>query len=309
MEFLIDEEFDGLTVRDLLYRRGLSRGAITRLKKLESGITVNGERVTVRRVLAKGDILRLTTEDLREDENGHLIPEEMALDILFEDDDILALNKPPNMPTHISLGHPTGTLANGVFYYFSSRGIPFVFRAINRLDRDTSGVVLIAKNRTSAARLSGLLQSGKIRKKYIAVLNGQLSPELGEITAPIRRKPDSIMLREICENTHEGGKTALTVYRVLGRGKGITVAEAEPITGRTHQLRVHFASVGCPIVGDSLYGSAETSPTWADRQISRQALHAVSLTVDFGDRVLELRAPLCHDMALLTRDINLSEKI
>ncbi len=309
MEFLISEDFDGKTVRDLLYQNGISRGAVTRLKKIENGITVNGERVTVRKVLAKGDLLRLMTEDLLEDENGHLVPEAMELDIIYEDDDIIAINKPPRMPTHISLGHPTGTLANGVAHYFASRGIPFVFRAVNRLDRDTSGVVLIAKNRLSAARLSGLLQVGRIRKKYIAVLNGEILSESGEITASIRRKPDSIMLREVCEPSAEGGKTALTVYRVLGRGNGITVVEAEPITGRTHQLRVHFASVGCPIVGDSFYGSAETAPTWADEGISRQALHAASLTIDFGDRALRLTAPLYEDMAALVCDINLSEKI
>lgn len=309
MEYLIDGDFDGRSVKDLMQHSRISHGAITRLKRLERGITVNGKRVTVRKILKKGDILCLATEDLPEDENAHLIPEKMELDILYEDENMLAVNKPPYMPAHISLGHRTGTLANGVAYYFSSRGIPFVFRAVNRLDRDTSGVILIAKNRLSAARLSKLMQTGKIRKKYIAVLNGELSPSEGEIRKPIRRKPDSIMLREVCEISDDGAKNALTAYKVLGVGGGVTLVEAEPITGRTHQLRVHFASEGCPIVGDGFYGSAENAPTWADKAICRQALHAASLHIDFGDRVLEITAPLCDDMAALVKHINLSEKI
>ncbi len=309
MEYLIDEGFDGKTVKDLLRQSGISHGAVTRLKRLERGITVNGERVTVRKVLQKGDILRLMTDDLQSDENAHLIPEEMELDILYEDGDIIAINKPPFMPAHISLGHQSGTLANGVAYYFSSRGIPFVFRAVNRLDRDTSGVILIAKNKISAARFSKLLQSGKIKKKYIAVLNGELSSAVGEIRKPIRRKPDSIMLREVCEASDHGAKSALTVYTVLGVGGDVTLVEAEPITGRTHQLRVHFASEGCPIVGDGFYGSAESTPTWADKAISRQALHAASLEIDFGDRALKITAPLWEDMSALVKHINSSEKI
>lgn len=302
MEITITEDFDGRTVKDLLYKLGVSHGAITRLKKIPDGITLNGNHVTVRKVLTKGDILRLMTEDLSDDENKYLIPEKMSLEILYEDSDVLALNKPPHMPTHISLGHRTGTLSNGVAYYFSSRGIPFVFRAVNRLDRDTSGVVLIAKNRISSARLSEILQSGKIRKKYIAILEGRLPSASGEINGAIRRVPDSIMLREVCHAGDNGAKTALTRYEVLGYGDGLTVVSAEPVTGRTHQLRVHFSSLGCPILGDGLYGNAN-----GEAVIGRQALHAYSLDIDFGGRKLSITAPLPEDMKSVINKIGLSE--
>ena len=299
MEIRIDESFAGHTVKDWLYKNGISRGLITHLKKLDGGITVNGEHATVRCVLDAGDTLALALDDRAEDENQFLVPTELPLDIIYEDDDMIAVNKPPNMPTHPSLGHFEDTLANALAYYFSRRGIPFVFRAVNRLDRDTGGVVLIAKSRLAAARLSELMQSGKIRKTYIAVLNGIISPESGFIDAPIRRRENSIMLRETCLITDSGAKSALSEYKTLAVGDGICVVEAEPITGRTHQLRVHFSHMGCPIVGDGFYGSAEREPTKYDRLMTRQALHARSLEIDLGDRMLKLTAELPSDMERL----------
>lgn len=297
----IKDSLVGLTVKEVLYRHGISHGLITHLKKLESGITVNGEHATVRRILSDGDILLLETEDRTEDENEFLTPTEMPLDIIYEDDDLIAVNKPPNMATHPSLGHFDDTLANGLAYYFTSRTIPFVFRAVNRLDRDTSGVVLVAKNRISAARLTALMQSGKIRKSYIAVLDGVLSPQNGVIETYIRRREASVMLREVCESAADGAKHALTHYETLAVGNGASIVRAEPLTGRTHQLRVHFAHMRAPIVGDSFYGTAESSPTELDRLISRQALHAASLKIDFGERVLALDAALPEDMESLCK--------
>ena len=297
----IKDSLTGLTVKEVLYRNGISHGLITHLKKLETGITVNGEHATVRRVLNDGDILSLETEDRAEDENEFLTPTEMPLDIIYDDDDLIAVNKPPNTATHPSLGHFDDTLANGLAYYFTSRGIPFVFRAVNRLDRDTSGVVLVAKNRISAARLTSLMQSGKIQKSYIAVLGGVLSPQNGVIETYIRRREASVMLLEVCNSEAEGAKLALTHYETLAVGNGASIVRAEPLTGRTHQLRVHFAHVGAPIVGDSFYGTAEASPTELDRLIPRQALHAASLKIDFGERVLTLDAALPSDMESLCK--------
>ncbi len=299
MKLLINEEYAGLTVKEWLYKNHISRGLITHLKKRADGITVNGEHVTVRYVLKIGDTLSIAADDRREDENELLVPTKMELDILYEDDDIVAVNKPFGTATHPSLGHFEDTLANGLAYYYSSRGIPFVFRAINRLDRDTSGVVLVAKNRIAAANLTTLMQSGKIRKQYIAVLNGKIEPSEGEINAPVKRQEGTIMLREVCGDGTDGSKPALTVYKTLLRGSDASVVQAEPVTGRTHQLRVHFAHMGCPIVGDGFYGSAETTPTEYDKRMTRQALHASSLKIDFGDRVLNITADLPCDMAEL----------
>lgn len=299
MKILINEEYAGLTIKEWLYKNHISRGLITHLKKRADGITVNGEHVTVRYVLKIGDTLNIAADDRCEDENEFLVPTKMELDILYEDDDIVAVNKPFGMATHPSLGHFEDTLANGLAYYYSSRGIPFVFRAVNRLDRDTSGAVLVAKNRMSAASLTALMQSGKIRKQYIAVLNGRIEPPHGEINASIRRQTGTIMLREVCCDGADGSKPALTLYKTLLSCSDASVVQAEPVTGRTHQLRVHFAHMGCPIVGDGFYGSAETTPTEYDKRMTRQALHASSLKIDFGDRVLNITAGLPRDMAEL----------
>ncbi len=303
MEIFIDAHTAGLTVKDLLYRNGISRGLITSLKKREGGITVNGEHATVRRELREGDILRLSDEDRHEDENELLLPTKMPLDIIYEDEDMLAVNKPYGIPTHPSLGHFEDTLANGLAYYFYEKGLPFVFRAVNRLDRDTSGAVLIAKSRLSASKLTSLMQTGKIQKTYIAVLNGRICPEEGTVNAAIRRCEDSIMLRQVCDDGEDGAKSALTLYKTLLSSEDASVVEAQPITGRTHQLRVHFSHMGCPIVGDGFYGSAESTPTLYDRLMTRQALHASALSIDFGCRTLNITAPLSHDMEALIRAV------
>ncbi|MBQ8249625.1 MAG: RluA family pseudouridine synthase [Clostridia bacterium] len=308
MQIRIDASLAGLTVKELLLKYGISHSLAARLKRLDDGITVNGEHVTVRRILSEGDLLTLATEDLPQDENESLIPHEMPLDIIFEDDDLIAVNKPPDMATHPSIGHFEDTLANGLAYYFAAQGKPFVFRAVNRLDRDTSGVVLVAKSRLSAARLSGLMREGRIRKTYIAVLNGKLPDENGRIETCIRRKNASIILREVCEESADGAKHAITVYETLFSSDNASVVRAEPITGRTHQLRVHFSHLGAPIVGDAFYGTAEDMPTMLDSAVSRQALHAASLKIDFGDRLLELEADLPLDMVRLCNIIK-GEKI
>ncbi len=299
MNITVTKALDGITVKDWLYKNGISRGLITHLKKLEHGITVNGEHATVRRVLREGDVLALAIDDRHDDENENLVATEMTLDIIYEDDDMIAVNKPSDMPTHPSIGHFDDTLANGLAYYFSSRGIPFVFRAVNRLDRDTSGIVLVAKNRVSAARLGELMKSGKIRKGYIAVLGGVLTPRSGEIDAPIRRREASIILREVCDADAPNAKSALTAYETLAENGDCSIVRAEPITGRTHQLRVHFAHMGAPIVGDGMYGTAEASPTEYDREMSRHALHASSLKIDLGEKQITLSAELPSDMSLL----------
>ncbi len=299
MQTVIGKEYDGQTVKDWLYKNNISRGMITHLKKLPLGITVNGEHATVRKCLHNGDILALACKDRAEDTNEDLVPTEMPLDIIYEDDDLIAVNKPFDMATHPSLGHFTDTLANGLCHYFTSRGIPFVFRAINRLDRDTSGIVLITKNRPAASELTSLMQSGKIRKTYIAVLCGKITPECGCIDAAIRRCEQSIMLREVCNSDAPDGKSARTVYETLASASDASIVRAEPITGRTHQLRVHFAHMGCPIAGDGLYGFAETEPTVYDKMMTRQALHAASLTIERNCGTLKLEAALPADMQAL----------
>ena len=266
-ELLIDESRAGKRVFDLLRRElGLSNRMMTRLKQDEQGILVDGERVTVRYQLTAGQRLTLAVDD-RVPAAG-ILPVNLPLELLAEDADFFAVNKPPAMPTHPSHGHYTDTLANALAYHCAVVGEPFVFRPVNRLDRNTSGVVLVARNQLAAGRLAASMQAGEIEKRYLALLDGDLAPDRGKICAPIRRTADSIITRQVCADGE--GDFALTRWRVMARGRGHTLVEAVPVTGRTHQLRVHFAYLGCSIHGDDLYGRA------AD-DIARQALHAFSL--------------------------------
>lgn len=285
MEYSIGEDTAQMTVKNfLLSHLHLSHAQVTALKKLPLGILVNGAHVTVRYVLQPQDVLSLATEDREASET--IVPTPLPLCVLYEDDSLIVLNKPPFMPTHPSHGHYTDTLANGLAYLFETRGIPFVFRACSRLDRDTSGVVTIAKNRAAAYSMHCAHLAGTIQKEYLAVLNGTLTPAVGEISGCIRRKEESVITRTVTEND---GAPALTRYRVLAygcdrAGHPLTLVSAEPVTGRTHQLRVHFASRGTPILGDFLYGSqnadaqkdtvcGKPSEEGVSPDICRQALH------------------------------------
>ncbi|MBQ7354692.1 MAG: RluA family pseudouridine synthase [Clostridia bacterium] len=291
------------TVSDFLRGVGYSHKAISRFKRLEDGILLNGTRVTVRAILHTGDTLSLAAEDRAEEQNPYLEPVDLPLEVLYEDEGILAVTKPPFMPTHPSMGHTGDTLANAVAFYLYRKDRPFVFRAVNRLDRDTSGTVLLCKDRYTAAALAGAMGRGEIRKTYLALLSGELADDSGKITAAIRRKEASIITREAIpyrkgEPRPEGAQEALTRYEVVERLCGYTLVRAFPETGRTHQLRVHFAHIGHPIVGDTLYGSAH--PT-----LSRQALHAESLTFPHPDGSRRtISAPLPDDLQNLLKELS-----
>jgi len=300
MTYVISENDDGATVLFYLKQRlCLSRKQTTLLKKREQGILLNGSRVTVRAVLKSGDVLRLDTEDSAEDINEFVEPVELPLSIIYEDDDIVVLNKPGGMPTHTSLNHRNDTLANALAYYYKDK-MNFVFRAIGRLDKDTSGVVLVAKNRRSGYILSTAIAAGEIKKEYTALLDGYLYPDKGVIEAPIARKAESIIER-VVRSEDEGGQYACTEYEVICRSRNMTLVHASPITGRTHQLRVHFAHLNHYIMGDTLYG-----PSDADKIIPRQALHCNSLTFmhPTTGEMMKVTAELPDDMKTLLNRIS-----
>ena len=268
MIYKISAEENGKTVKEILrYGVGLSLAFTKQLKFLDNGIMLNGEKVTVRRTVSAGDILFLATEDVQKD--GVLTPTPLPLDIAYEDEYIVMPNKSADMPTHPSHNHRGDTLADALAYKYQEEGIPFVFRAISRLDRNTSGILLIAKDRISASRLSASMKNGDISKKYIAILEGELDFDEGTIDTYIKREAESIIFRKVCKE-NEGGDRAITKYKLLAKSNGYSLVLASPITGRTHQLRVHFSHIGAPILGDDMYGNE--SPL-----ISRHALHALSL--------------------------------
>ena len=269
MIYRISAEENGKTVKEVLrYGVGLSLAFTKQLKFLENGIMLNGEKVTVRKIVTEGDILFLATEDV--EKQGVLTPVNIPIDIVYEDEYIVMPNKSANMPTHPSHNHRGDTLADALAYKYQQEGTPFVFRAISRLDRNTSGILLIAKDRISASHLSDAMKSGNISKKYIAILDGELENDEGIIDTYIKREAESIIFRKVCKED-EGGDRAITKYKVLAKQNCYTLVLASPITGRTHQLRVHFSHVGAPILGDDMYGKESSL-------ISRHALHAFSLS-------------------------------
>ena len=283
-------KFVGLTVKEILTEElGFSKRAITSLKLRPDGILINGEHATVRAKIKKNDILTINSDDVVNNEEK-LVPSLVLPDIVYEDDDIIAVNKPPFMPTHQSQGHFYDTLANSLAYYFKLKERPFVFRSVNRLDRNTSGIVLVAKNRLASSKLSNQMKNDEISKSYIAILQGELDNDEGTIETHIRRKEKSIILREVCEKT-EDSKIAITSYKVLAKKSGLSLVLATPITGRTHQLRVHFSHIGAQILGDDLYG--EPSPL-----INRHVLHAYKLCFSHPGthKSIELFASLPADM-------------
>lgn len=291
MTVTVSPDHEGMLLRDYLRRQAsISRAMLTRLKNDPAGILLNGQHVTVRAILHAGDLLELATEDSAGDENEAILPVELPLDILYEDDDLVVVNKGAGMPTHPSHNHHDDTLANALVWRYRQMGVPFVFRAVNRLDRDTTGAVLVAKNRRAAYALSEQLAAGQIHKEYLAVVTGALRGE-GEISGNICRVEESLILRQVC--SPDRGDPALTRYSVLKTGDEFSLVRVNPITGRTHQIRVHFAHIGHPLVGDYLYGTPD------QMGMSRHALHARSLTFThpFTGRTLCTEAPVPADFA------------
>ncbi len=271
MLFVVTAEQEGKLLRDFL--RGdccMSRKTLCALKQKENGILLNGRSVTVRAVLSAGDKVEAAIEDREQDENPNVVPVGEMPDIIYEDDAVIAVNKPCGMPTHTSFGHYEDALSNAVCAYLKGKGQPFVFRAINRLDRDTSGVVLIAKNKYYASILSKSLEKGSFEKKYIAVVHGKTEP-CGRIEGYIEREGESIIKRRFLTEKTEASDYSLTEYKTLSSSENASLLKLSPITGRTHQLRVHMAHIGHPIFGDNMY-------CYENDGISRQALHAYTLT-------------------------------
>ena len=293
MKRIVKPEEDGMTLLALLKgRERLSSRTIKSLKFREGGIKVNGEEVTVRRVLREGDVIELAVEDREEDRAESVIPRMLPIKLLYRDAQVTVCNKPPHMPTHPSHGHLDDTLANALAYLASVKGEPFVFRPVNRLDGDTSGIVLTANDRISAGRLFGQMKNGEIRKTYIAVVCGVPEPMRGLIDAPIARADKGILMRTVSAEGREA-KTEYNTVAVSKDGKHSLVV-LRPLTGRTHQIRVHMSYIGCPLVGDFLYGERS-------ELIDRHALHAARMTFAHpaDGRTITVSAPLPDDLAEL----------
>lgn len=295
MDILTDEDLEGLTVREVLQKRlRYSSAMIKKLKFSEGGILVNGSFVTVRYVLKAGDVLSLSVEDKAEDVSPYTVPVALPIDVIYEDGHVTAVNKPPNMPSHPSHGHRDDTVSNALAYRYRDKS--YVFRPVNRLDRDTSGCMLTANTKAASYRLYLAMTGGEIRKSYVAVADGVPKITEGELTSRLRRCPDSIVKRQETSNDDPEGQDALTTYKVLYTDGVHSVLRLSPITGRTHQIRVQLAGIGCPVTGDDMYGAA--SP-----HIGRQALHSHVTTFPHPetDSPVTVCAPLPDDMVHLIK--------
>ena len=264
MKFVADTERSGVRIDRYLADvcPDFSRSYLQKLLK-EQMVSVNGKAVRANYKTQTGDEIMLQVPDMQ---TPDIQPEDIALDILYEDEDILVLNKPADMPVHPSAGNYENTLANGVSWYYKQQGKAFVYRCINRLDRDTTGVLVLAKNPLSGALLSAQMKQRQIRRTYLALTDG-IPPERGTISAPVARMDASVITREV---NFERGETAVTHFERLAVSNGYALVELHLDTGRTHQIRVHMKYIGCPLPGDFLY-----HPVF-DR-IGRQALHSLQL--------------------------------
>ena len=300
MDIIIENNYEGKLIREVLQKElGFSSNLIKKLKFSPDGIRVNGEWVTVRYMLKRGDILSLATEDKPEDVSPYIIPVELELPVVYEDEFVTAVNKPYNMPSHPSLGHKLDTVANALAYRY--RSSVYVFRPVNRLDRDTSGCMLTSNTKDASYKMYTAMVDGRIHKTYVAVLDGIPEEREGTLTSYMHRKENSIIERAECSPDDPDAKIAVTEYRVVCEKDGRCIVLASPITGRTHQIRVQFSSIGCPVTGDSLYGSE--SP-----YIERHALHSWKTVFPHpqsGDEIT-VKAPIPEDIANLISALGMS---
>ena len=294
LTYSITETEAARTVKGFLKLRGYSTRSLIELKKYPGSILVNQVPVHVNHPLQPGDMLTVCIAEEKSSEK--ILPVELPLDIVYEDEDLLVINKPAGMPIHPSMNHYENSLANALAFYFAKQGKDFVFRCVNRLDKDTSGLTVVAKHFVSAGILSDMISDKSISgftREYLAIVRGNVAPPSGTINAPIGRKEGSFLERQI---DWEKGEQAITHYRVMAEKNGHSLVSLTLDTGRTHQIRVHMKYLGFPLIGDHLY-----HPDM--ERISRQALHSHRLcfTHPITGTAMDFTSPLPEDMANIIR--------
>jgi len=283
--YKIEEKFNNHALSFFLRTQKFSSSIITHLKRTENGLLLNGEWARVRDVLHTNDIL--TIQLIENESSKNIVPTPLPLDIVYEDEDLMVINKASNTPIHPSQGNYDNTLANGLAYYFQQKNDAFTYRCINRLDRDTTGLLIIAKHMYSASLLSDMVASREIHREYLAVATGT-TPAEGSIIAPIGRVNGSTIERHVDE---ENGEYACTHFKTLFTKNRYSLVSLKLETGRTHQIRVHMKHIGHPLPGDFLY-----NPDYSI--IHRQALHSHKLSFKhpISGAAMNFEAELPNDM-------------
>ena len=281
VSYTVESRYDGRQVKQFLKdEAGISSRLVKLLKRTPDGLLLNGAHVRTVDVLREGDTLTLNIPE----SSRPVEPSDVHVPVLYEDGDVIVFDKPPFMPVHPTRNHQGDTLANAFSGYLASKGMQAAFRAVNRLDRDTSGAVVTALNQMAASKLQASLN-----KTYVAIVYGEWSGS-GTIDLPIYR-PDPLLIRRA---VGEAGERAVTHWSCAEVKNGMSMLKIKLETGRTHQIRVHFSHLGCPLVGDTMYGDG-------DSRIKRQALHCAE--VEFVHPVTNLKttvkSPLPGDIRLL----------
>ncbi|MGM0844330.1 MAG: RluA family pseudouridine synthase [Bacillota bacterium] len=292
LEWCISNIEAGKDIKTFLNEKAISKRMLTDIKYAGGKITVNEEEVTVRYPLKQGDHLLVVFPS--EPKSPALKPEDLHLSVAYEDKDLLVVNKPPGISTIPSREHPAGSLANGIYGYYQKHNIDSAIHIVTRLDRDTSGLVLIAKHRHIHHLMSLQQRKREIKRSYEALAHGLFSLKEGTIEEPIGRKETSIIEREV----RQDGKPALTHFKVIQQYDGYAHLRLLLGTGRTHQIRVHMSHAGHPLLGDTLYGGNAA-------EIHRQALHCRSLSFvhPMTDEQLHFEVPLPEDMKRLLKGV------
>nr|WP_254150282.1 RluA family pseudouridine synthase [Bacillus subtilis] len=282
-----------MTVKEYAGELGISKRLLTDIKFGGGDLQINGEHVTVKYVLKEGDLLIVKFPEEQVSET--LLAEPVPLDILYEDEHVLVINKQPYVSSIPSREHPSGSIANGIIDHYQKNGVRATVHLVTRLDRDTSGVMLVAKHRFAHSILSSAQKNGLVKRRYAAVVHGWMAQMEGTVDAPIGRHPDSIIERTVTPD----GQKAVTHFYVTCANDDMTSVALQLETGRTHQIRVHMSYLGHPLCGDTLYGGTR-------QEIGRQALHSEHLSFihPLTQENMTFHAPLPQDMRKLIKGEN-----
>lgn len=294
LTMVLTEEQDGKNVGTLLRKAlSLSASSVRRAKGIPDGITLNGETVFTNVRGRAGQVLSVAVGDT--EGNAAIPPVAGPLEIVYEDEDLLIVDKPGGVPVHPSQGHHGDTLANFLMAHYEKIGLIAAFHPVNRLDRGTSGLMAVAKHPHAHEKLQRQLQDGELTRRYLAVCEGVPTPAEGTVDAPIARVPGSVLMRQVSPD----GAAARTHYRVTETGGGRSLLSLRLDTGRTHQIRVHMAHLGCPLTGDFLYG------TETEKLPDRFALHSaeICLRQPVTGEIIRRESPLPAELRkLITKE-------
>ncbi|MEW8993521.1 RluA family pseudouridine synthase [Clostridium sp.] len=287
--YKVGREGQDVKIRDYMKENLNLSGRFIRGSAMNRRLRVNGKEVKLNYKLQEEDIIEVT---VNAEESQNIEGEDLNIQVIYEDDDLLIVDKPPFMVVHPTKSHPMGTLANGVIHHFRSNNDNSIVRLVSRLDRDTSGLIMIAKNQFSHMNLAKSMEKNLIKKSYLAIIHGNLENQEGTIDLPIGRPTDETIKRAVLED----GQRSITHYKVIDSYKVGALIELLLETGRTHQIRVHLSYVGCPIYGEQLYSDSND-----EELISRQALHAHALSLPHPrtGEILNFKSHLPEDMTKL----------